>query len=35
VAGFFIHGAPDKFITPGGPMSPEGLFGPLLHMIEI
>lgn len=35
VAGFFIHGEPAKFVTPGGPMSPEGLFGPLLHMIEI
>lgn len=39
VVGFFIHGAPGeafpKFITPGGPMSPEGLFGPLLEMIEI
>jgi succinate dehydrogenase / fumarate reductase, cytochrome b subunit len=35
VAGFFLPGAPAKFVTPGGPMSPEGLFGPLLHMIEI
>ncbi len=39
VVGFFINGAPGeafpKFITPSGPMSPEGLFGPLLHMIEI
>lgn len=35
VAGFFVHGAPPKFITPGGPMSPEGMFGHLLEMIEI
>ena len=35
VAGFFIHGAPPKFVTPGGPLSPEGLFGPLLEKIAI
>ncbi len=39
VVGFFINGAPGeafpKFITPAGPMSPDGVFGPLLHMIEI
>jgi len=35
VAGFFIHGAPPTYVTPAGPLSPDGIFGPLLHMIEI
>ena len=35
VAGFFVHGEPAKYITPAGPLSPEGIFGPLLEKIEI
>lgn len=38
VAGFFLHGAPGeafpKFVTPGGPLAPDGIFAPMLHLIE-